>query len=112
MPIQTTTTVETEIQVLDPIVTAPIGSDPLAYLESGYTNLMIGTQVTAVVFTVTKAAVYDFIELEIVNVTDANPVNFSFEVTAKSLTGFTVTLSGLPDTSNYYLQWTVQVPPA
>lgn len=109
--IQTTTTTETTFQVLDPIFSPPPGTNAKAYLESGYTNLPINQQVTAITFTVTKAAVYDFIELEVVNVTDATPIKFSFDITAKSLTGFTIALSGLPDSANYFCQWTVQVPP-
>jgi len=109
--INTTVTIEESFQVLDPIAVTPPGTDPKTYLESGYTNLTSGQQTKVITFTVAKIAVYDFVELEIVNVTDATPINFSFEITAKSLTGFTITLSGLPDTANYYLQWTVQVPP-
>lgn len=109
--IQTTTTTETTFQILDPIVSPPAGTNPLAYLESGYTNLPINQQVTSVTFTVAKIAAYDFVELHVKNVTDATPISFAIEVTAESLTGFTIRLDGKPDTTNYYLSWVVQVPP-
>lgn len=107
----TTTTVDS-FQILDPIVSPPPGTNPMAYLESGYTNLPISQQVTSVVFQATKASAYKFVELDIVNVTDATPIKFSFDITAQPLTGFTISLSGLPDTSAYFLQWTVQVTPS
>jgi hypothetical protein len=110
--IQTTTTVETTFQVLDPITSPPPGTNPKAYLEAGYTNLPINQQVTSVTFTVPKISAYDFVELHVANVTDATPITFAVEVTTESLTGFTVRLDGLPDTSNYYLSWCVQVPPS
>jgi hypothetical protein len=111
MLIQTTNTIETDFQVLDAIVTAPPGTNKLAYIESGYTNLPINQQVTSITFAVTKAAVYDFVELSVVNVTDADPITFSVDITATSLTGFTIRLNGNPDTTSYYLRWVVQVPP-
>lgn len=107
----TTKTVDT-VQILDPIVTAPIGTNPLAYLESGLTQLTQGVQTKAVTFLLTKAAAYVFVEADIINTLDSPPLILSFELTAQSSTGFTIKLNGLPDTNNSYLRWTVQVPPA
>jgi hypothetical protein len=110
--INTTTTVETTFQVLDPIVELPPGTDPLAYAESGLTQLDMGVQTKSVIFATTKIAPYVFVESEIINTMDSPALNLDFELIAESLTGFTIKLNGLPDTNNFYLKWRVQVPPA
>lgn len=110
MSIPLSNTTSETFQILDPIAVTPPGSDAKTYLESGYTNLPLNQQVTSITFLTTKASTYDFVELEVVNVTDATPITFSIDITAKSLTGFTIRLNGLPDSNNYYVQWTVQVP--
>lgn len=109
--IQTTTTSVDTFQILDPIVVPPVGTDPLAYSESGLTNLTIGQQSDSITFQITKAGSYVFVELEVINTTDATPAVIDADVTAQSTTGFTVKLSGLPDTANYFLKWFVQIPP-
>lgn len=110
--IETTTTVESTFQVLDPVISPPPGTNPLSYIESGLTQLTVGVQSKAIVFTVTKAAAYVIVEAEIVNTLDATPIDLGWKITSESLTGFTVLLSGLPDSANYFFRWYVQVPPA
>jgi hypothetical protein len=107
-----TTTIESTFQVLDVIISPPPGTNPLAYVETGLTNLPMSQQTTAVVFQVQKVSAWTLVEGEIVNTMDATPINFSWELTAYPLTGFTVKLSGLPDTNNYYFRWRVGVPPS
>ena len=110
--INTTTTVETTFQVLDPIIVPPPGTNPLAYVEEGYTNLPVGQQEVTIPFTVQKVADYVFAELEIVNIADATVLTITTEIVAFDSNGFSVILNGTPDTANYYLKWRVGVPPA
>jgi hypothetical protein len=107
----TTTTVDS-FQILDPISSVPPGVNKLAYLESGLTQLTSGQQTKVIPFQAIKAGTYIFVEADIINTTDNPPLVLSFELTNQSLTGFTIQLDGLPDTSNSYLRWCVQVPPA
>jgi hypothetical protein len=41
----------------------------------------------------------------IVNTTDSTPSQFAYTITAKSTTGFTMTLSGDTDSAHYVLEW-------
>lgn len=109
--IGTTTTVESQFQVLDPIDSAPPGANLLAYVESGVTQLPTTTNVMNITFTVTKvSAEYLFDELYVKNTTDASPVLFDQpEVTAVSTTGFSILLNGIADTTNYNLIWKVRI---
>jgi hypothetical protein len=102
---------ESNFQILDPISVAPPGTNPLAYVEPGLTQLTQGVQTKVVTFQVTKAGAYSFVEAEIINTLDNPALNLDFEFIATSLTGFTIKLNGLPDTSNSYLRWLVQVLP-
>lgn len=45
------------------------------------------------------------IEATIVNTTDGTPSQYSYLVTSKATTGFTLTLSGATDSANYDLEW-------
>lgn len=110
--INTTTTTESTFQVLDAVVTPPPGANPLAYLEAGLTQLPQGVQSKTVTFQVTKAGTYAFVEADIINTVDNPALSLDWEFTAQSLTGFTIKLNGLPDTSNSYFKWLVQVLPS
>lgn len=110
--INCTNTTEDSFQVLDPIVTVPPGSDPKAYLETGLTQLTSGQQSKTVTFLTAKAGVYVFVEADIINTLDNPPLVLSFELTNQTLAEFTIQLDGLPDTSNSYLRWCVQVLPS
>lgn len=112
MPIPLSTTVESTFQVLDPIIVAPPGSDPLTYVESGLTQLPMGQQQVTIPFTVNKISAYVIEEAIVVNTVDNPVLVLPFDVTAQPLSGFTIVLSATPDTGNYYLQWRVGVPPS
>jgi Concanavalin A-like lectin/glucanases superfamily len=73
------------------------------------TPLVIGQSYITIVFdTPLPNAGWRFEEFHIVNTTDAEPLNIATGVvTAKSVTGFTVQLIGLPDSGNYFLQWAI-----
>jgi hypothetical protein len=77
--------------------------------ENGLTVLTIGQNYVDVVFVTTQPrADWTFAGLEVVNVTDTAPLNIWVGVaTSKTRSGFRVYLNGLPDTGNYYLDWTI-----
>jgi hypothetical protein len=77
--------------------------------ENGLTVLTIGQNYVDVVFvTVQPRADWTFAGLEVVNVTDTAPLNIWVGVaTSKTRNGFRVYLNGLPDTGNYYLDWSI-----
>ena len=110
--IQTTTTTVSPFQVIDPIIVAPTGSNPLSYVEGGITNLTMGQQVITITFQQVKISPYVFVESEVVNTIDSPVLNLDFDITKQDLDKFQVTLNGTPDTVNYFLHWRVAVPPA
>ena len=110
--IQTQVTTLSPFQILDPIITAPPGTDPLTYVESGLTSLPIGQRQVVVTFQKPKVSAYVFEEVEIVNTLDNPVLVLPFDIIAQPLTGFTIVLSATPDTGNYSLQWRVGVPPS
>jgi hypothetical protein len=71
------------------------------------TQLVNGQGYIAVVFaTVQPDSSWEFTNLQVVNTTDPSPLNIREGLlTAKSASGFTLQLEGLPDSSNYYLHW-------
>lgn len=113
MSIPTDVVLENSFQVLDPLDIAPPGTNLEAYVEEAVTQLTQGQQVHSIVFAVQKASLnYHFDEEQMRNTTDAAPRVFSWLITNKSVDGFEVTLSGTPDTGNYYFSWKVRIPTA
>lgn len=77
--------------------------------ETGSVQLVSGQGYIDVVFDDPRPnANWLFTELLISNTVDANALNIGRGiVTNKTATGFRLQLIGIPDTSNYYLQWTI-----
>lgn len=79
--------------------------------ETGEETLTALTSEVAVVFEVEKtSASYRFTELQIINTTDPDPARITVaSVIAKTVSGFTVRLSGETDSANYVFAWGVKV---
>jgi hypothetical protein len=80
-----------------------------SFTRQGVTPLVNGQSFIAVTF---LAAMADnswvFGGCQVLNTVDASALNIVVgTLTAKSATGFTIQLSGAPDSSNYFLQWAV-----
>lgn len=107
----TTTTIETDFQVLDPIDVAPPGSTLAQYVESGFTQIPNGSQTLTVTFVTVKALdEYLFDELEVQNTVDAVPLVMSPEITSYNKNGFSVAFNGAPDSISYFLRWKIRIP--
>ena len=107
---------ETEWGYIPPAPPAVIVQVPIAN-QRGSVQLVVGQSYVDVVFHSSQTnANWILVACEIVNTTDATPLNISPGViTSRTLTGFRVQLEGLPDTSNYFLNWAINgniVPPA
>lgn len=76
---------------------------------SGTTQLVNGQNYLDVTFgTARPDANWIFLELGIVNTTDASPLNiWPGILTSKTATGFRLQLSAAPDSNNYYLHWAI-----
>lgn len=102
------------IQFLEPDPTETIftGADDhsLPIEEGGVLNLMIGVISYAVAFQQDKLQDdYDFLEADVDNTVDADPLDLTWTITARNKSGFTVQFNALPDTSNYVFNWRVRV---
>ena len=77
-------------------------------IEFGITQLINGqAYVDVVLVTTLSDTIWDTV-CSVVNTTDATPLNiWPGMITAKSTTGFTVQLNGMPDSDNYFLHWTI-----
>ena len=77
-------------------------------IEYGITPLINGqAYIDVVLVTTLSDTIWDTV-CSVVNTTDATPLNiWPGIITAKSTTGFTVQLSGVPDSANYFLHWTI-----
>jgi hypothetical protein len=112
-PIDTTVTLEDQFAVVDPISSAPPGSDIEAYVEEGVVQLPLGGQVVTVTFLTPKVSPdYQFDVRDIYNMVDATPLVIDCILTNFTVTGFEITLSASPDTGNYYFRWKVRIPTA
>lgn len=81
-----------------------------AYFEQGITPIPNGVAEVVVTFAVHKASIqFTTDELSVENVTDASPLGIEANITARSVAGFTASLSGVTDSANYRLRWTVEV---
>jgi hypothetical protein len=77
---------------------------------SGVTPLVSGQSFINVVFTSPlSSASWTFIECRVVNTLDSAPLNiWPGIVTSKTASGFSIQLDAIPDSNNYYLEWTVR----
>jgi hypothetical protein len=77
--------------------------------DTGITPLVNGQSYIDVVFDVPRSSNdWVFVELRVLNTVDANALNIRDGIiTNKTVTGFRLQLDGIPDTNNYYLQWTI-----
>ena len=81
-----------------------------AFTENGVAPIQIGANGLTVFFSTTKASInYSFIELDVENLVDPNPLQIDAELIERQLGFFRVALTGLPDTVNYQLRWNVYV---
>jgi hypothetical protein len=104
----------TNIQLLDPCecdgfnISNPSGS--LSTEEGGALSLSVGVTEYVVPFTVQKLnSDYDFIESDISNTVDEDPMVIGFTLTERTATGFKLQLDSAPDTGNSVFRWKVQV---
>jgi hypothetical protein len=81
--------------------------------DQGSEPLVVGQAFVDVVFnTIQENPDWIFVECTIFNLVDASPLNVHAGIlTGKTTTGFRLQLSGLPDTANYYLRWSVNGEP-
>lgn len=92
-----------DLEVTDP-------SADLATEEGGALALTIGVTEYTVLFGTTKlAADYDFIESDIENETDGDPLSIVPTMTNRTTTQFTLQLDSEPDTANYVFRWKVRL---
>jgi hypothetical protein len=77
-------------------------------IEFGITQLVNGqAYIDVVLVTTLTDTVWDTV-CSVVNTDDPTPLNiWPGVITAKSTTGFTVQLNGMPDSDNYFLHWTI-----
>ena len=82
----------------------------LGYFEDGQTPIGNGATQVDVSFVGKKANdQYTFNELDVKNFLDPSPLAISAQVILQTENGFSVLLSGVPDTANYVLRWEVAV---
>lgn len=113
-PIDTIVTDEQSFNVVEPIDSAPPGSDIGAYVEESVDQLTLGQQVHTVTFATAKASSdYLFDQLVVQNTVDDPPLVITADmITRFDQNGFDVLLNAKPDTGNYYLKWKVRIPTA
>lgn len=81
-----------------------------AFFETGIYNIPINTSAFDITFATEKAgALYTFNEMSIENSSDPSPLTILAAITTRSITGFSVALTGVTDTANYRLRWEVEV---
>lgn len=73
--------------------------------KQGIESISNASSTVAVTFTEAFSDTTYSIEATIVNTTDGTPSQYSYIVTSKATTGFTLTLSGATDSANYDLEW-------
>lgn len=113
-PIDTVVTDEQSFNVVDPIDSAPPGSDIGAYVEESVDQLTMGQQVHTVTFATAKeSSDYLWDQLVVQNTVDDPPLVITADmITRFDQNGFDVLLNAKPDTGNYYLKWKVRIPTA
>jgi hypothetical protein len=87
-----------------------VSATPGGVPSSGVTSLISGQSYVDVVFpNIQTTDTWTFNELVVVNTVDTNALNiYPLLVTSKTALGFRVQLNGAPDSSNYYLHWTIK----
>lgn len=113
-PIDTVVVDEQSFNVVNPIDSAPPGSDIGAYVEESVDQLTMGQQVHTVTFATAKeSSDYLFDQLVVQNTVDDPPLVITADmITRFDQNGFDVLLNAKPDTGNYYLKWKVRIPTA
>jgi hypothetical protein len=93
-----------------PAAPDPPGTAAEIELVSGTKQLVNGQSYIDVGFLVAQASAnWLFVECRVLNTVDASPLNiWPGIITQKTGTGFRLQLNGLPDSSNYYLQWAIK----
>jgi hypothetical protein len=101
------------VSVLEPdedVLVGNEGSLDAALQENGFVNLSIGQQEVVVNFATQKwSNDYEFSALYVENDVDPNPMDIEPVPVARTVSGFTLELTGFPDTVNYALYWRVKV---
>lgn len=102
------------IQFLEPDDTDTLftGADDhsLSIEEGGVVTLVVGQTIYPVTFVEQKLSDdYDFTESDLSNAVDAQPLALDYDFAARDKNGFTLVISGLPDTGNYRFRWRVRV---
>ena len=74
--------------------------------QDGWTQIPYGSNTVTVAFGVPYEVIDNYgVALSIVNNVDSTISNYDFIITSKDLYGFTVLLSGITDSTNYYISW-------
>lgn len=73
--------------------------------KSGQAALGSGVSSKAVTFSTQFSSACTLVKVSLENTTDGSPLHFTCMITARAITGFTVTFSGSTDTANYKLNW-------
>ena len=90
----------TEINVTDEIIGVVNGITQLVE-DQDYIDVAFGTE--------QPNEDWVMLEVSLFNITDSTPINvWPGVVTSKTATGFRLQLNGTPDSSNYYLSWSIR----
>ncbi len=76
-----------------------------AALKFGAEAISNAASTVSVVFGTAFGTACTAVMATIANVTDGSPLQFTYEITTKATTGFTLTLSGTTDSANYVCYW-------
>jgi len=88
------------------IVDATSSQRGLTRFEAGEQAVSNGSSTVSVTFSNAFPNTSYAIAVSFRNVTDSNPIVFGYNITAKSTTGFTVTMNAAADSANYVLEYT------
>ena len=103
------------IQIIEPNPSPPydvtdLDENSLAVEEGGALALTEGVTEYDIPFAVEKlSADYDFIEDDISNEEDLDPLSIAYNFTNRTATGFTLVLDSQPDSAHYLFRWRVKV---
>jgi len=87
------------------VITATVGTTS-GSTRSGESALGSGVSQAVITFSTALASTNYSIAPSMTNLTDSDPLFFSFRVVAKSTTGFTVDFNDLTDSANYVFEYT------
>jgi len=91
------------------VVQAELPFVPVINCKNGTTAIGNGDETLTVTFAVPFTLATYTVQAEIINTTDATPEIITFVVVAKTVSSFTVNLSGITPTANYELSWRAEV---